>query len=284
MGWCIVYNRKLANENPNVVFASFHAQARLPGARPRQALTRKIAAAYPPHHPDYIGITLQEYFKIGKSRDELAEIDEESQSSVSGGTPCFGGGSQVTPDTAHPHKKRRTKMKTEMGCDILGEHGAALRGQKVITLNLEETNQWDKNVVKLPNIHEHRHKNGSRQGFTKDTKEMPRPEKKDSLLRTKAGDSHASNLVAFLKQTENSKAVARNMNNVRKSIRSRVTSSSFYQMNLREKERGDRERIKTEEEDAHLEKSFVITRYGALRGKDEGSLRKYEQSFKLTRQ
>ena len=42
-------------------------------------------------------------------------------------------------------------------------------------------------------------------------------------------------------------------------MRARVTSSSFYHANVRE-----RERIKTEEEvgDRNLQKSFVVTKYG----------------------
>jgi hypothetical protein len=57
-------------------------------------------------------------------------------------------------------------------------------------------------------------------------------------------------------------------------------------MNMREKER---ERVKTEEEiETGLEKSFVITRYGGMmrshkNREDMAALKKYENSFKLTK-
>lgn len=48
---------------------------------------------------------------------------------------------------------------------------------------------------------------------------------------------------------------------MKKSIRARVTSTSFYHPSHKER---DRERIKTEEEipERHLEKSFIVTKYG----------------------
>jgi hypothetical protein len=73
--------------------------------------------------------------------------------------------------------------------------------------------------------------------------------------------------------------------NAKKSVRVRVTSTSFYHGN---KER-DRERMRTEEEitDRPLEKSFIITRYGCgfSRHKEESGsmLKKYENSMKMSR-
>jgi hypothetical protein len=36
-------------------------------------------------------LTLKEYFNIGDSKHRLDEIDEENNSEISTGTPCFGG-------------------------------------------------------------------------------------------------------------------------------------------------------------------------------------------------
>lgn len=50
---------------------------------------------------------------------------------------------------------------------------------------------------------------------------------------------------------------------MKKSIRARVTSTSFYQICGKDRER---ERIKTEEEplDKHLQKSFIVSKYGGF--------------------
>jgi hypothetical protein len=41
---------------------------------------------------------------------------------------------------------------------------------KIATINFDEMGVFDKNVVKLPSIHEHRQVNNSRQGMIKDGK------------------------------------------------------------------------------------------------------------------
>ena len=71
-------------------------------------------------------------------------------------------------------------------------------------------------------------------------------------MRGKVNDTNAINLISFLRQAEQTKGQLRNPSNYRKGMRSRVTSTSFYHMNLRERDRVERERVKTEEEDAHL--------------------------------
>jgi hypothetical protein len=38
----------------------------------------------------YVGITLKEYFRISDKKYQLDEIDEENNSEVEEGTPCFG--------------------------------------------------------------------------------------------------------------------------------------------------------------------------------------------------
>jgi hypothetical protein len=46
---------------------------------------------YVPLDSAFIGLTLKEYFNIADSKNQLDDIDEENNSEVSGGTPCFGG-------------------------------------------------------------------------------------------------------------------------------------------------------------------------------------------------
>lgn len=57
-------------------------------------------------------MTLMEYFKINNSKHALQEIDEESNSEVSGGTPCFADPKDNAIVFPKSKKHRREKMRT----------------------------------------------------------------------------------------------------------------------------------------------------------------------------
>jgi hypothetical protein len=48
----------------------------------------------------------------------------------------------------------------------------------MVTLSLDELGNADKNVIKLPSIHEQRQRNMSRQGMVKDSKDLKPFEKR----------------------------------------------------------------------------------------------------------
>lgn len=118
------------------------------------------------------------------------------------------------------------------------------------TLSLEDILPADKSVIKLPSIHEQK---------------QPKVQRGDAR---RVDESSSINLALFLRKSgkEGKGSLGKGgMVNVRRGIKSRVTSTSFYHMIARD-------RTKTEEDsETGLEKSFVITRYGAL--KDIGKTR-----------
>lgn len=55
-----------------------------------------------------------EYFKLSHSKQGLEEIDEESNSSISAGTPCFADFKDQLSLHPQSKRKRREKARTEI--------------------------------------------------------------------------------------------------------------------------------------------------------------------------
>lgn len=114
-----------------------------------------------------------EYFKLSRSKPGLQEIDEESNSSISAGTPCFGDLKDQMSVLGQPKKKnRRDKAYTETEEELIPmiRDSGETPLPKISTITLEENGVLDKSIVKLPSLYDHRHTNNSRQGMIKEGK------------------------------------------------------------------------------------------------------------------